>query len=626
LSEPQFRKVLLLVALIGLLLGLARRLGVAIPIDSAAFWTAGSVPIVAALLAWIVRDVRSGGPGAEAIVLVAIVAALVLGQALTANVLAVMYCAGTLLDGLVRTHAERPLLQLAERAPRTANRKIAAGLEVVPVDAVEIGDELLVRAGDTVPVDGVLVTDTALIDEAAVTGEPLAEVLLAGDTLRSGTKNAGETLLMRATAAASDSTYAGMARLAAAARSADAPTIRRVDGFAVALVPVTLLAAGFAWYVAQDPLRALAVLAVVTPCPLLLAAPVAFIGGVSRAARAGVLAKGSAALEALAGVETAIFDKTGTLTQGGADLIEQETAPGREPDEVLRLLASLEQGARHVLSEAILRAARTRGLKPSPAQDLRLHRGAGIEGRVGETRLLAGARRLVLTNGSIPIWAENGERRYRNQPVLRVYAAIDGRLAGVFTFGDSLRGDAGNALATLRAGGVKRVVMLTGDDAAAADRVARQLKLDAVTANATPAQKAMTVRAETARAPTMMVGDGVNDAPSLANATVGVAMRATGAAVSSPAAAIVMLTDRLRPLAETFLIARRTRLIAIESVAIGLALTGAAMIAAATGLVDPLEGAILRAGIDVGVMLSALRALNGPTGDFPGHTGSSLPF
>jgi len=307
-----------------------------------------------------------------------------------------------------------------------------------------------VRAGELLPVDGILTDTSALLDESTVSGEPLPERRSAGDTLRSGTVNAGEAFVMRASAVADRSTYAAIVRMVAAAQTAKAPFIRIADRFALLLLPFTLLVAGIAWYLSRDPIRALAVLVVATPCPLILAAPVAFIGGVSRAARAGILMKGSAALESLAQIRTAIFDKTGTLTLGGAELIEIDVAPGQEADELLRLLASLEQASHHVLADSIVRIARHRNLTLAQPHDVREHRGEGLKGQVDRISVAAGSRPLVLAEEPLPEWAKVGEERYRSAPVLRVFLALDDRLAGIFTFGDAIREDAHDTVAALR--------------------------------------------------------------------------------------------------------------------------------------------------------------------------------
>ena len=611
MSETVLRRTLLIIAVLGLALGLGVwRYGIDIASPDM-IWAAATLPVVAALAISILRDFWIGRIGVDAIALVSMSAALLLGQALAAVVVAIMYAGGTVLEDLARGRAERNLKALTDRAPRVAHRKSAHGTETVAIDQVAVGDELLVRAGELLPVDGILIDASALLDESTVTGEPLPERRGAGDALRSGTVNAGEAFVMRASAVANKSTYAAIVRMVAAAQTAKAPFIRIADRFALLLLPATLLVAGIAWYLSNDPIRALAVLVVATPCPLILAAPVAFIGGVSRAARAGILMKGSAALEALAQIRTAIFDKTGTLTLGGAELIEIDVAPGQGTDEPLRLLASLEQASHHVLADSIVRIARHGNLSLSQPRDVREHRGEGLEGQVDGMSVVAGSRPLVLGNGPLPNWAESGESRYRDTQVLRVFVTIDGRLAAVFTFGDAIREDAPGTVGALRSAGVTRIVMLTGDDGAAAEKVSASLNLDAVFSNATPADKVGTVEAEKATAPTMMVGDGINDAPALAAATVGIAMGARGGTASSEAADVVVLTDRLQPVAEALRIARRTRGIALQSIVVGLALSGAAMIAAAMGHITPVAGALLQEGIDVAVIVNALRALGG---------------
>ena len=611
MSETVLRRTLLIIAVLGLALGLGVwRYGIDIASPDM-IWAAATLPVVAALAISILRDFWIGRIGVDAIALVSMSAALLLGQALAAVVVAIMYAGGTVLEDLARGRAERNLKALTDRAPRVAHRKSAHGTETVAIDQVAVGDELLVRAGELLPVDGILIDASALLDESTVTGEPLPERRGAGDALRSGTVNAGEAFVMRASAVANKSTYAAIVRMVAAAQTAKAPFIRIADRFALLLLPATLLVAGIAWYLSNDPIRALAVLVVATPCPLILAAPVAFIGGVSRAARAGILMKGSAALEALAQIRTAIFDKTGTLTLGGAELIEIDVAPGQGTDEPLRLLASLEQASHHVLADSIVRIARHGNLLLSQPRDVREHRGEGLEGQVDGMSVVAGSRPLVLGNGPLPNWAESGESRYRDTQVLRVFVTIDGRLAAVFTFGDAIREDAPGTVGALRSAGVTRIVMLTGDDGAAAEKVSASLDLDAVFSDATPAEKVGTVEAEKATAPTMMVGDGINDAPALAAATVGIAMGARGGTASSEAADVVVLTDRLQPVAEALRIARRTRGIALQSIVVGLALSGAAMIAAAMGHITPVAGALLQEGIDVAVIVNALRALGG---------------
>ena len=608
MTETTVHRALLVLAILGLLAGFAAHLLVW-PIEPGRIWSLATAPVIAALAISILHDLWIGRIGVDAIALVSMSAALALGEPLAGVVVAIMYSGGNVLEDFARGRAERNLKALTDRTPRTAHRKGGEGLVDIAVAEVVVGDELLVRAGEVLPVDGVLLDASASIDESAVTGEPLPVTRRAGETLRSGTVNAGEVFRFRASALADQSTYAGIVRMVEAAHTAKAPFIRMADRFALFLLPATLGVAGAAWWASGDPIRALAVLVAATPCPLILAAPVAFIGGVSRAAHAGILMKGGAALESLAQVRTVIFDKTGTLTEGGAHLIAIESAPQTGTDEALRLLASLEQASHHVLADAVLFAARERGLRFSQPEMVREYRGAGIEGVVDNSRIRAGSRGLVLGNDILPEWAERFVGRHSGDPILTVFLTVGSELKAIFVLGDGIRPDTPSAIARLRSAGVSRAIMVTGDDAVAAQAIGSALNLDAILADCSPAQKVEAVAAEKGHAPTMMVGDGINDAPALAAASVGVAMGARGATASSEAADIVILADRLELVADALVIAQRTRAIAMQSIVVGLSLSGAAMAAAAFGFLAPVAGALLQEAIDIAVIGNALRAL-----------------
>lgn len=579
-------------------------------------WGAATVPVVFSLAVWITRDLLAGRMGVDAVALLSMSAALALGETLAGAVVAVMYAGGNVLEDFAIARAERNLKSLTDRAPRIAHRFEDGGLEDIEVAGVAAHDRLLVRTGEVIPVDGVVQETgsdgTATIDESALTGEPIPVERHAGEPVRSGAVNAGVPFTLQATATAEESTYAGIVAMVAAAQTAQAPFIRMADRFALLLLPLAVVVAGGAWIFSGDPVRGLAVLVVATPCPLILAAPVAFISGVSLAARRGVLVKGGAALEALARAHTILFDKTGTLTVGGARLVAVETAPGTDPDEVLRLAACLEQASHHVIAEAIVGAAESKGLTLVPPTDVREQLGSGLIGIVEGRRVAAGSLTLVSGGNQRAPWVDRAQRRASWRSALSVFVAVEGRLIGALLLGDSLRREAPRAVRALREAGIGRIVMVTGDHADAAETIGAALDLDAVLANRVPADKVDAVSFEKKRHPTLMVGDGINDAPALAAADIGIAMGARGASASSEAADAVVLIDRLDRVADALAIAKRSRRIAMESIVAGMLMSLIAMGFAAAGYLTPVAGAILQEGIDIAVILNALRALVPP--------------
>jgi heavy metal translocating P-type ATPase len=576
-------------------------------------WTLATAPVVAGLAVSIVRDLLSGRFGVDAIALVSMSAALGLGQPLAGAVVALMYSGGNVLEDIAVARAEHDLRSLVDRAPREAHRRIEGRIEEVPIATIALGDQLLVHAGEVVPVDGVVTSSAATIDESALTGEPIPVARARGTAILSGSLNAGETFEMTVTSVAGESTYAGIVRLVTAAQTAKAPFVRLADRYALIFLPVTLALAFIAWLISGDLLRSLAVLVAATPCPLILAAPVAFIAGVARAARRGILVKGGGPLEALARAHTVLFDKTGTLTVGGARLLSVEVAPGESADEVLMLGASLEQASHHVIATAIVQAATDRGLSLQVPERVRESMGSGLQGMIEGRHVAAGSRDMIFTGGHVAEWVSRATRRASWRSALIVFVAVEGRPIGALLLADELRSDTPRAIRLLREAGVARIVMVTGDRAAAAQAIGAALDLDAVLADRVPSDKVDAVRSEQRLYPTVMVGDGINDAPALASADVGVALGARGASASSEAADVVILADRLDRVGEAIMIAQRARRIAIESIVAGMALSTLAMLAATLGWLLPVPAAILQEVIDVAVILNALRALN------PGH-------
>jgi heavy metal translocating P-type ATPase len=568
-------------------------------------FAAATLPVLAALFYEIVTSLRRGHFGLDLVAALSMSAALAFGEVLAANVVALMYAGGQLLESFAEGRARREMTALLARVARTAMRYADGQLEEVPIETLVPGDRLLLRAGETLPVDGrVLSPSGALLDESALTGEALPILRAAEEDALSGSTNVGEAFDLSVSRPAGESTYARIVRLVEGAQSAKAPVSRLADGFALWFLGLTLLIAGVAWAASGDHIRALAVLVVATPCPLILALPVALISGMSRAARRGVLIKSSGALERLWGVKTAILDKTGTLTTGVAEVAEIRTVPGTAPDRLLQLAASLDQASGHVMAAALIASARQRGLPLLPPSEVSEAAGAGLAGRVGAHQVVLGGSTYVASRCS-------GDPRTLHQAGdgATVAVAVDGQLAGIIVLADPLRPDAAAVLAGLRQAGLSRIVLASGDRQEVVDATAAHLPVDVATGDLDPPAKLALVAAESARGPTLMVGDGVNDAPALAAATVGVAMGARGSAASSETADIVILVDQLGRLVEALQVARRTRTIAMQSVFGGLALSILGMLAAALGYLPPLSGALLQEAIDIVVILNALRAL-----------------
>ncbi|EWT05261.1 ATPase P, partial [Intrasporangium chromatireducens Q5-1] len=504
--------------------------------------------------------------------------------------------------------ARRELSLLVQRAPRTARRLDPSGVQTIDVDAVVPGDHLLVASGEVVPVDGRLL-EPGVFDESALTGEPLPVERPVGDKLRSGVVNAGSPVRIVATADAGGSTNAALVALVEQAQASSAPFVRIADRFALAFVPLTLVLAGAAWAFTDDPVRAVAVLVVATPCPLLLAAPIAIMSGISRAARLGVIVKGGQALEQLGTGRVMLFDKTGTLTEGRPTVSSVLAAPGGlPPEEVLRLAASLDQVSPHVLASSIVTAASTRGLALELPTGVNEVHGVGLEGRV-DGRLVRVGRASWTVGEPAPAWVERVRRRAALDDALSVYVAVDGVGAGAILLEDRIRPDAPRMVRALREVGIERIVLVTGDRADAGHSVGRVVGVDEVIADCKPEDKLEIITAESRTAPTIMVGDGVNDAPALAAAGVGVAIAARGATASSEAADVVLTVDRVDALADAVLIARRSKRIAFQSVGVGMGLSLVAMAAAALGYLPPAAGAVLQEVIDLIAIGIALRAI-----------------
>ncbi len=584
------------------------------PGGAAVVWAAVTVLGIVPGVVWVVEAARQRRVGVDLIAVLAQVGTLAVGEELAGAVITVMLASGRLLEARASARAERDLHLLVDRAPRTVHRYEPDGSLAEPrLDEVRPGDRLLVRPGEVLPVDGLVEAVVAVLDESALTGEPLPVEHGPDEAVRSGTVNAGGAFDLRATTTAAESTYAGVVSLVEQARASSAPFVRMADRFAGWFLPASLALAGAAWAVTRDPVRAVAVLVVATPCPLILAAPVAIVAGLSRASRLGVIVKGGGALERLAQGTVLLLDKTGTLTEGRPTVAEVVTAGPLDTDEVLRLAASLEQVSPHVLAAAVVQAARRRGLEldlPTATEEIPAH---GVRGLVGDRPVAVGKGSWILPDGPPARWVRAVHRRADLDGALTMFVAIDGEPAGAVVLDDPLRADAPRTIRALRASGIRRVEMVTGDRADVAESVGAVIGVDVVLAERTPAEKVEAVAEANRHGATIMVGDGINDAPALALADVGVAIGARGATASSEAADVVLTVDRLDHLAEGIHVARRAVAIARQSVVVGMGLSAAAMVVAAVGLLPPVAGAVLQEVIDVAVILNALRALgSGP--------------
>ena len=571
-------------------------------------WVAGTVLGLAFSIAWTVGAVLRRQPSVDVIAMLALAGALWVQEPFAGATVTVMLASGQLLEARAAARARRELSLLVERAPRTARRRVEGAIVEVGVDEVSRGDRILVGTGEVVPVDGRLVSD-ATLDEAALTGEPLPVERPAGDNVRSGVVNAGPPIDLVATSVAAESTYAGVVRLVEQAQASSAPFVRAADRIAIVFVPLTLVLAAIAWGLSGDPVRAVAVLVVATPCPLLLAAPIAIMAGLSRAAHIGVVVKGGGALERLASGTVMLFDKTGTLTQGQPSLADTVTASSRfDAHEILRLAASLDQVSPHVLASSIVTAATRQRLSLEMPEGVREEHGYGLRGLVGGREVRVGKVGWIVGD-THPAWVRQVLRRANLDGSLTVFVGINGEPAGAFLLQDPIRSDAPRMVRALREAGIDRVVLVTGDRADIADTVGRIVGVDTVLADCDPADKLAAIEAEATHAATIMVGDGVNDAPALAAAGVGVALAARGATASSEAADVVLTVDRLDALADAILIARRSRRIALEAVLVGMGLSLVAMVAAASGYLPPAVGAVTQEAIDVLAIGIALLAL-----------------
>ena len=590
---------------------------------------------VVAFVVWtsigMLLDILRGHWGLDILAVVAMVAAVAVGEYLAATIIVLMLSGGEALEDFAANRAKRELTALLDRAPQVAHRIVAgtssssgsndtAGAAAslgtdddtvdVTADEIAAGDVLLVKPAEVVPVDGELLDAEASFDESSLTGESLPVTHRTGDRVMSGSVNGTRAVRMRATATAANSQYQRIVALVAEAEQQKAPTVRVADRFAVPFTLLSLAIAGVAWWLSGDPVRFAEVLVLATPCPLLIAAPVAFMGGLSNAARKGVIVKGGATLEALAGAKSIAFDKTGTLSHGEPELVRVLPANGLAADELLRLAASAERASSHVLARGIVLAATERGLAVRTPADATEVATNGVSATVDGRRVIVGKLRFVQQTDPTAHAVElaPGETS--------VAVAVDGRFAGTLLLADGLRANAPATIRALHGLGVRDAVMLTGDNGATAAHLASEAGIDTVHASLLPDDKVRLLQGLPDR-PVIMVGDGVNDAPVLAVADVGIAMGARGSTAASESADVVIVKDDISRVAQAVGIGRHTFRVALTAIWIGIILSVGLMVVAAFGFIPAVAGALTQELVDLACILYALLALRGGHVDVP---------
>jgi len=595
-------------AIAGILIGGLEQWVFGMPLFAHGLWTVALVgagfPVVWRTLV----AARHGNYATDLIASLSIVTAAIIGQPLAGLVIVLMQTGGEALERYAERRASAAVHELEQAAPRIAHLiSSTRGVVDVPVSALNVGDVFLVRPGEMVPCDGIVLSGISEIDASQLTGEAIPVPAYEGTRVMSGSLNAHGVLSIRASARAAESQYSRIVELVREAQASKSPLQRLADRYAVWFTPATLMVCAVTFVITGSWTNVLSVLVVATPCPLILATPVAIIGGINRAARQKIIVRHGAALEMLSGATLAVFDKTGTLTVGKPAVKSVSALPGFSESEVLRSAGAVEHGSSHLLARVVAEEAEKRfGTLPVSKQ----HRewpGEGLTGMIDETEVVVGSRAFAGRHSAASLHAF--DTLEDEETGLRAYVLIDGKPAGVIEYADSLRPELNSFLTTLGELGLSRTVLLSGDSVANAKAAGRAAGIKEVHGELLPADKAAMISRFRARGEiVLMVGDGTNDAPALSAADVGVALAGHGGGVTSEAADVVVLVDDLTKVGEAVAISRRTMHLARQSIVSGLVLSGIAMLFAAYGLIPPTQGALLQEAIDVAVIMNALRA------------------
>jgi heavy metal translocating P-type ATPase len=562
-------------------------------------------PIVWRTVAGMLR----GQFAADIVATLSIITAIALRQPVAGLVIVLMQSGGEWLERYAARRASRGLQELEDARPHHEHRVGADGIEDIDADEVRAGDLLRVRPGELVPADGIVTEGESSVDASRITGESMPLAVKPGSALMSGMANGDRPLTLRATAAAAESQYARIVELVRSAQASKAPLQRVADRYAAWFTPITIVVCAATLVVTHDWSRVLAVLVVATPCPLILATPVAIVGGISHAARHGIIVRHGGALEALSRVTVAVFDKTGTLTVGRPEVSQVASTGALSQREILRLAAAVEEGSSHLLGRSIVAAAKiTNGGGLPVATRLTEAPGRGVSGSVDGREVLVGSRSFVLERGHVDARRLAALEERDGHGALRAFVVVDQEPVGTIDFADTVRPNVTATFNRLRAVGVERTLLLSGDHPRYVRAVADAVGIRDARGDLLPADKVSVVaQLEHAGERVLMVGDGVNDAPALSRASVGVALAAHGRGVASESADVILLEDELSAVAEALEIGHRTMRIARQSILVGLGLSATAMVFAALGHIPPVIGAAMQEAIDVAVILNALR-------------------
>ena len=564
-------------------------------------WAIGGFIGLIPSIKWVLDELKDKQMGSDVLAIFSIVGALAIREFFAAAVISFMLASGRALESWAEGRADFALKSLIDRMPKLANRITKTGqLEVIKIEDVEINNRLLVKSGEIVPVDGIA-QETCYLDQSALTGEPMPVLLEKAGSVISGTINAGNAFEMIASGNVSQSTYSGIVTMVRNSRAQSSPNIRLANKWALRFVPITMAMAALTFLLTGDATRTVAVLVVATPCPLILAVPIALVSGMSRATKSGAVIKGGAVLEKLSKAEIVLLDKTGTVTHGGPVITEIVTSSGITHEYALQMAASLDQYSPHVVAKSLVDEAKNRGISLLSASNVVEEHGKEVSGEIEGVLIRVGA---APTN--LPSWAN------LKQPLI-VALHINNQLIAIFGLEDPIRSESKKTISDLHKLGVIEIVMVTGDKEETASIVASELGINRVIANSSPETKLNVVHEyrNKVSGSVIVVGDGINDAPALAASDVGIAMGARGASAASEAADVVIIEDSIDRVVSAISIAKLSHSKAMQASIGGMGLALIAMFAAAFNLLTPSQGAIAQEFIDLLAIMWALTTLRG---------------